>query len=534
VERFLATESLIIILLLVVSLVAIAVRRLRLPYTVALVLVGLFMAVQHPLAIEVTPGHILALLIPPLIFEAAFHIDLALLRDNLVPVLTLAVPGVVLTTFVVGGMVTIGVGLPLAVAAVFGALIAATDPVAVVASFRALGVSRRLSVAIEGESLFNDGTAIVVYNIAVVAALSGMFDPLAGLFDFLRVALGGLAMGLMLGWLVSQIIARIDDPLIEVTLTTVLAYGAYLAAERLHVSGVLAVVAAGILSGNLGPRGMSPTTKIMLYNFWEYVAFLANSLVFLLLGLQVNVPLLLDNLWPIGVAVVAVLAARAMAVYGLSWLAYRAGGHVPRNWTHVFFWGGLRGAIALALTLGLPATLPQRETLQAMTFGVVLFTLLVQGTTIQFLLRRLGLTGRPARQIEREMRWGRLYAAQAGQRRLLELHSEGLLTGDVWAGLNEEYRLSAEQLTAEIDRLYAEYPELEREVVLQARREALRAERSALRDALVRGWLSNQVYHALTVEVDRRLEALGLIEEAAASTSAMGDEGSPEKAEEKS
>lgn len=264
----------------------------------------------------------------------------------------------------------------------------------------------------------------------------------------------------------------------------------------------------------------------MLYNFWEYVAFLANSLVFLLIGLQVNVPLLLDDLGAIGVAVVAVLVARAVAVYGLSWLAYRAGSRVPRDWRHVFFWGGLRGAIALALALGLPVSLPQRETLQAMTFGVVLFTLLVQGTSIQFLLRRLGLTAKPVRQMEREMRWGRLYAAQAGLRRLQELHSEGLLTGDVWAGLSEEYNLTHQQLTAEIDKLYAEHPELEREIVLHARREALLAGRSALRDALVRGWLSDQVYHALTVELDHRLEALELIEEAADKTSAGGDEAS--------
>jgi len=525
-KDILITETAVIILLMVITLVAIAVRRLRLPYTVALVLVGLLMAFQQPLAVQITPELILALLIPPLIFEAAFHIDFALLRDNLVPVLTLAVPGVVLTTFIVGGMVSMGVGMPLTVAAVFGALIAATDPVAVVASFRSLGGPRRLAVAIEGESLFNDGTAIVVYNIAVMAALSGVFHPLLGLLDFLRVALGGLAVGLALGWLVAQIITYIDDPLIEVTLTTVLAYGAYLAAEWFHVSGVLAVVAAGIINGNLGPRGMSPTTKIMLYNFWEYVAFLANSLVFLLIGLQVNVPLLLDDLGAIGVAVVAVLVARAVAVYGLSWLAYRAGSRVPRDWRHVFFWGGLRGAIALALALGLPVSLPQRETLQAMTFGVVLFTLLVQGTSIQFLLRRLGLTAKPVRQMEREMRWGRLYAAQAGLRRLQELHSEGLLTGDVWAGLSEEYNLTHQQLTAEIDKLYAEHPELEREIVLHARREALLAGRSALRDALVRGWLSDQVYHALTVELDHRLEALELIEEAADKTSAGGDEAS--------
>lgn len=530
-EELLATETLVIAMLLVVSLVAIAVRRLRLPYTVALVLVGLVIAFLRPMAIEVTPELILALLIPPLVFEAAFQIDLELFRDNLVPILTMAVPGVLLSAIVVGGVVTAGVGIPFSAAAVFGAITAATDPVAVVTVFRTLGVTRRLAIAIEGESLFNDGIAIVIYNTAVMAALSGMFDPVAGVVDFLRVALGGLAVGLVLGWLAAQIIAYIDDPPIEVTLTTILAYGVYLVAERLHVSGVLAVVMAGIVNGNVGLRGMSPSTKIMLYNFWEYAAFLANSLVFLLIGLRVNVSLLLKDWWPIGVAVVAVIVARAAVVYSLEWITYRAGSRMPRNWRHIFFWGGLRGAIALALALALPTALPHREKLQAMTFGVVLFTLLAQGTTIQFLLHRLGLTARFPGQLEREMRWGRLYITQAGQRRLLELHSEGLLTGDIWAGVSEEYRLTNRQLTADVDQLYAEYPELERAVVLQTRREALKAERNALRQALVRGWLSSQTYHALTEEVDRRLEALELIEETTSSTSAQ-DSGVRSKAPE--
>jgi CPA1 family monovalent cation:H+ antiporter len=512
-EELLATETLVIVLLLVVALVAIAVRRLRLPYTVALVLVGLAIAFLQPVAIEVTPELILALLIPPLIFEAAFHIDLELFRDNLVSILALAVPGVLLTTFTVGSVVSAGTGMPLAVAVVFGALISATDPVAVVAAFRALGAPRRLSVAMEGESLFNDGTAIVIYNIAVVAALSGVFEPVAGIADFLRVSVGGLVDGLALGWAAALVISYIDDPLIEVTLTTVLAYGVYLAAERLHVSGVLAVVAAGIVSGNVGLRGMSPSTKLMLYSFWEYLAFLANSLVFLLIGLRVNIPLLLGHMWPIAVAVVAVLMGRAVAVYGFSAIAYRAGSRLPRKWRHVFFWGGLRGAIALALVLALPVDMPYRETLQAMTFGVVLFTLLAQGTTIGPLLRRLKLAARPASELERELRWGRLYMTQTGQRRLRELHAEGLLTGDIWQGILEEYRLTEQELTTDVQEFYAQYPDLERDVVLQARREALKAERAALRDALVRGWLSSQAHHTLVTEIDRRLEALRLIDD---------------------
>ncbi|HEY74732.1 MAG TPA: Na+/H+ antiporter [Thermoflexia bacterium] len=515
-EGFLHAQGLIILLVLVATLVAIVVRRIRFPYTVSLVLVGLFLSVQRPLDVEVTPELILAIFVPPLIFEAAFHLDFSLLRENLTPILVLAVPGVALTTLIVGGIVAAGTGMDLGAASVFGALIAATDPVAVIALFRALGVSRRLAVALEGESLFNDGTAIVLFRIALAAALSGYFSPVEGLFDFTEVALGGIAIGTALGWLTAQLIARLEDRLVVTTLTTLLAYGAYLSAEQLHVSGVLAVVMAGLVCGNVGLAGASPTTKIMLFNLWEYLAFLANSLVFLLIGLTVDLAQLATNLGPIGVAVAAVLISRVVVVYGLSWLAHagRSRPHIPLRWRHVLFWGGLRGAISLALALSLPAVLPERETLQAMAFGVMLFTLLGQGTTIHFLLRKLGLISLPQHRLAREKRLGRLFAAQAGLRRLERLHREGLLTDEMWAGLRDDYHQARQRLIEEMNRLFREHAELEREMLIQARREALQAERGALGDALRRGLISTVVYEELTEEVDRRLEALEMIQAA--------------------
>ncbi len=512
-EEFLGTQTIIVLLVVVATLVAIVGRRIRLPYTVSLVLVGLFISIQRPLDVEITPELIMVIFVPPLIFEAAFHLDFRMLRDNLAPIMVLAVPGVILTTLLVGGIVALGAGLPLGATFVFGALIAASDPVAVIALFRALGVPHRLAVAVEGESLFNDGTAIVVFQIALVAALSGVFDPLTGVFDFLRVAVGGAVIGLALGWLVAELITRIDDSLIVTTLTTLLAYGAYLAAEQLHVSGVLAVVMAGLLSGNVGLAGASPTTKIMLFNLWDYLAFLANSLVFLLIGLSVDLPDLWANLGPIVVAVVAVLVSRAVVVYGISWLANLGKGrpHIPFEWRHVLFWGGLRGAISLALALSLPQALAQRETLQSMTFGVVLFSLLAQGTTIQFLLKRLGLIDRPQHRVAREMRLGQLFAARAGLRQLERLHREGLLTDEIWTGLRDSYSRDQKLLVQEMNQLFLEYAELEREMLLQARREALQAERVAMSDALRRGLLSDHVYEELTADVDRRLEAVSMI-----------------------
>ena len=425
-DQFLTTETLIIELLLIASLVAIAVHRLRIPYTVALVVVGLIITSQSPLEIELTPELILALFVPPLVFEAAFHLNFRELQRNLPSILLLAVPGVILTTLIVAGVLTLGKTLSLPLALVFGALIAATDPLAVVALFRSLGVPKRLAVLIEGESLLNDGTAIVLFNLMLLVALTGRFNLVESIASFLRVAIGGTVVGLVLGWIISRLIARVDDYLIETTLTTVLAFGSYLVAEQLHFSGVLAVVAAGLINGNMGPQGMSPTTRIVLFNFWEYVAFLANSMVFLMIGLQVSIPALLANWQPVLWAILAVLLARLVVVYGLSWITKFMAEPIPFKWQHVLNWGGLRGAICLALALSLPASLgSERDLLRVMAFGVVLFTLLVQSTTMRALIRFLKVITRSEAQVEYEMRHARLASLRIADTRLDRMHAEG-------------------------------------------------------------------------------------------------------------
>ena len=512
-EGILQIESLIVLLVLVATLVAVVARRIRLPYTVALVLVGLVITVWRPMEVELTPELILSLFVPPLLFEAAFHLDLRLLRDTWPPVLILAIPGVLLTTFFVGGVVALGTGLPFSTAVVFGALIAATDPVAVVALFRDLGVPRRLAVAVEGESLFNDGTAIVVFRIALAVALTGAFDPLQGVIDFLQVSLGGLAVGLALGWLVAQIITRLDDRLVSATLSASLAYGSYLVAEQIHVSGVLAVVAAGLMAGNLGATRTSPTTKNTIFTLWEFLAFFANSLVFLLIGLQVDLGQLWSHRGSIAVAVVAVVAGRAVAVYGLSWLFSLGRDRLQLNprWRHVLFWGGLRGAISLALALSLPATLVDRQVMLSMAFGVLLFTLMGQGTTIQFLLKALGLTTKPEHLISRERNLGKMLATQGGLRQLDRLYRDGILVDEMWKALREDYIQARKELGEDLNQLFAEHAELEREMLLQAQRAALSGEQGALIDARHRGFISDEIFDELRTNAARRMEALDVI-----------------------
>jgi CPA1 family monovalent cation:H+ antiporter len=503
-SQLVEVEILVLELLLVVSVVAIIVRRFRIPYTVALVLAGLILSLRSPLELEVTPELILSLFLPPLVFEAAFQLDLEKLRKNLSTILLLAIPGVVLTMLIVGGIISWGTSLSLSVALIFGALVAATDPVSVVAIFRKIGAPKRLEVLLEGESLFNDGTAIVLFNLALAAFLTGEFNLIDGLIDFARVAGGGVLIGLLLGWLVSRLIGRIDEYLVETTLTTVLAFGAYLLAEQIHVSGVLAVVLAGVVSGNLSSREMSPTTRIVVFNFWEYVAFLANSAVFLLIGLEIDIPALVNNWQPILWAIFAILVSRAVGIYGLS----RFGREIPSRWRHVLFWGGLRGAIALALAISLPPAMgTERETVLVMSFGIVLFTLLGQGLSMDPLIKRLGLIERSEEQIEYERRHARALAARAGVEHLSRLHRDGLISSHTWEELNPILSERVQALTDAVQEVLQSDPELEREEFLTSRREMLRAQRSTLVGLRRTGVISDESYEDLVTEVDTALQS---------------------------
>jgi len=512
-------EEIIIGLLLIASLVAIVVRRFRMPYTVGLVGIGLLFAAIFELPVNpISSEIILSLLVPPLIFEAAFHLRLEDLRRDLGLILLLAVPGVILTTLVVGGVIyvaNIGIGIKLAM--VFGALIAATDPVAVVALFRRLGVPKRLQVLLEGESLFNDGTAIVMFNIML--AIAGVAthgestlttDSGLGLWitEFLKVAGGGVLTGVVLGMFASQIIGRIDDALVETTLTTVLAFGSYLVGEHvLGVSGVLAVVAAGIVNGNVGPRGMSATTRVVVFNFWEYAAFLANSFIFLLIGLTIDIVDLFRNLPAIGIALLAVLLARALGIYGLSIFNRE----ISIRWKHVLYWGGLRGAIALALVLTISVEDVGSEAvnlLRNMAFGVVLFTLLFQGISMDWVVKKLKLVQRSRFQEEYERRHARFVAGRAAYDYLRRMNQQGMISEHTWQRLAPVMERQNDMLVEAVKKVITSDPAVEAEELDTAHREALRAQRSALTGLLRDGVISEDNYSQLVSEVDSALTEL--------------------------
>jgi monovalent cation:H+ antiporter, CPA1 family len=392
------TIVVLILLLLIASCVAMITKWVRLPYTLLLVIVGLVISPLHLLPpIHFSPELILLIFLPALLFEAAWNLKLDRLRANFVSISILAVPGVGISAGVIGMIVHYGAQLPWSTALLIGAIISATDPVSVLALFRKLGAPARLSFIIEGESLFNDGTAAVLFRILVGIVVGATSFQSRGslaatsLLKFALIVCGGIAIGAIVGFLASTLTSYFDDHLLEITLTTIAAYGSYLLSETMHVSPVIAVIVAGITVGNYGRRKMSANTQVAVDSFWEYAAFVVNSLVFLLIGLEIPLSLLTQHAGFILWTALAMVVSRAIVIYGLFPLINRLSSPITGKWRHVLFWGGLRGSLSIALVLSLPLTTPNRVPLVAMTFGAVTFSLLVQGLTIAPLLRLLKL-----------------------------------------------------------------------------------------------------------------------------------------------
>ncbi len=500
--------ALVLELLLVVLVVAVVVKWVRVPYTVALVLAGLVVGALPGLAdIALTPELILTIFLPVLLFEGAYNLPVHRLRTNLVPVALLAVPGVALGAAVTAALVHWALGFTWPVAFLFGTLVAATDPVSVLALFRQLGAPHRLATIVEGESLFNDGVAFVLFKIILGVILSGAFSVADGVGDFLAAVAGAAAIGAAIGFGGSLILRAIDDYLIEVTATFVAAYGAFVLAERLHVSGVIAVVVAGLFFGNYGSvTAMTPRTNYAVSSTWEFAGFVANSLIFLLIGLALDIGTLLANWSGVLVGFAATLAGRALSVYLLSPLL-RGELRVSRAYQHVLVWGGLRGALSLALALSLPfalpdgAAFPQRSLLLAMTFGVVGTSLLLQGLTMGPLLGRLGLaTERDEGNLHEQLR-ARLGAAEAGLASIAAQHDRGDLGEVQFARLRESYT----RQVAELHRRLAALPAAPDDRARRAALEAAAAERDALRELFGRGAISEGTLQALDAEIEDRL-----------------------------
>lgn len=382
-------------LLVIASLVAMISRRIGLPYTAGLVLAGIALAFLPigaglPLSREL----IFNVFLPPLIFEAALQLKWQRFREQMPLTVVLAFLGVAISAGVVAAGMHWLLGWSWLGAAFFGVLIAATDPVSVIAAFKEMSAEPRLRMVVESESLLNDGVAAVGFALLLGIADGGGVTAAGALGSMLWTVGGGVAIGAAIAIVVLTVAGRTTDHLVELTLTTVIAWGSFLLAEHLEASGVFAALAAGILVGNVGwKRAISEEAQPHVVGFWEYAAFLANSCLFLLIGsheAHQPIPLLSGAL---GVAIVLTLLGRAAAVYPLAALFSRSHLRLPATYQHVLVWGGLRGAVGLALALAVPGSIPERAAIVVLTFGVVAFSIFAQGLTMPPLLRRWDLTG---------------------------------------------------------------------------------------------------------------------------------------------
>ena len=398
----LVVREMVLALLIGVGVIIVT-RRFSLPYTLGLVIVGLLLSVFGLTSdARLTPDLVLFVFLPALIFEGAWSLRLNLLRQNWWIIFLLAVPGLAVALLLIAVPIHFFAGVDWATALLLGAILSPTDPIAVLGLFRQLKVNASLSTVIEGESLFNDGVAGSLYQtfLAVVllaihggAGAQGLQTWLTGIGSFVVAAGGGIGIGVICGFLAIQLVRYFDDPLIETTLTLVVAYGSYLLADTFHTSGIMSVICSALILSVFEPRIMSQVTHEAVDNFWTTLAFMANTVLFLLVGAQLNpaefirsgqiVPLLIMA----GIAIAAVLIGRLVVVMLLPHKSLQIEGVVPRTWRFLIFWSGLRGALSMALVLALPQEVPNRYALIFATYAVVLFTLMVQGLSIRFLLK---------------------------------------------------------------------------------------------------------------------------------------------------
>ncbi len=505
------------LLFLVAAAVSVFSRAFKLPFTVMLVLAGVSLAqageafgvalFRIPLSEEV----ILFLFLPTLIFEAAYRIEFPRLRDNALAILLLAVPGLLLSTAVIGAAVNVGAGLPLLAALLLGAVLSATDPVAVIATFHQLGAPKDLRVLVEGESLFNDATAIVTAQILVGLLAVGSVTVGAlghGVVEFLVVFFGGLGVGVALACAAGWALGRLEgEPAVEISIMIALAYLAFVLAEAwLHVSGVMATLAAGLVMGGWGRAKITPEAEPAVERFWDFAAYVANALIFLLVGINVDFAALNQEIDVLLWAVAGMLVARALVVFGLTPLACATSG-APRiglPTKAVMYWGGLRGAVALAVALSLQnAAFGDR--FLAVVMGAVLFTLVVQGLTIAPLIQALGLDqDRPSDAFARLE--AKAEAAVAAARRLPAFRAEGMVSLSVAERLAEDIAQDEAAARSALDALREGglRPDEERRVL---RRRGLAAERAALGRLWADRHVDETVYRRLRYANDRRIDA---------------------------
>ena len=388
------TEQRFLLLLILVGALATALglvsKRARLlPYPVVLaaagVAVGLLPGGQFP---RISGGVMLLAFVPGLVFEAALTLDLAELRRRLIPISLLATIGVAMTVLLIGFLTHLILGFSWASGFLLGAILASTDPIAIVTLLRRIKAPPGLAAILEGESLFNDGTGVAVFSAVLATILSGSPSFSDGTIRFLELMVGGTAIGLAIGFLGLTLLRFAADAPLEILATLVIAYGSYLAADLVHASGVVAVVVAGIVVARYGAR-LGQLHGPQLLGFWNLLAFVFNAILFILVGAALPATTLLPVAGVVVVAYVIMLVTRAVPVYGLLALAAIRSASIPWRWRHATYWAGLRGALSVALALSVAGLPGVDSRVSAVAYGVVLLSLLIQGALMGPVMHRL-------------------------------------------------------------------------------------------------------------------------------------------------
>lgn len=535
VSQSLATGALnmptLVLLITIASIIAALVKRIKIPYTIALVLGGLVLSILgwvNP--ITLTEELVLFTFLPALLFEASWNLDVRHLKEHWLPVALMASIGVVLSISVIGFGLHYLLGLPFLPSLLIGAMVAPTDPVSVVAIMKQFKLDHRLASIIEAESLFNDGTAVVLFKLLTAILLLGASFSLDDPFQFTANALlqfglvvgGGALVGILLGGLFSFITSKFEDHLLELTFTTIVAYGSFFIAEQilvpgqiphLHLSGVIATVCAGLMMGNVGRKyGMSASTRLVVASFWDYAAFFVNSLIFLIVGLDMVFGQF-SLQWPVVLAGFGIaLLSRLISVYSLSGLSHLVKRPVPRSWQHVLVWSSLRGALSMALVLSLPRDLlPEtlRETAIVLVFGIVLASLLVQGLSMPALLKRLGLAHEPTDEL---LDYQRHKAILITEQRVLDeldaMRKRGELSPGTYTELKTASQDKVEAAQAAIEELHLSKDTLRVEEKREVAQYLLTLRKTVTSDLVKEGLLSSNEAEELKADYNYQLEKM--------------------------
>lgn len=502
----------LIILLLGATGVALITRRFHVPYVTGLVLAGLAVTDLLPRRTGLDPSLVLNLFLPILIFEAGINTDISRLRSTFKPIALLAGPGSVLASGIIAILLKFSLGLSWIPALLLGVVLANTDTVSMIAIFKEIPVPSRLSTIVEGETLFNDAAALVLFNLILKVYSTGSLTFLEGLQDLLFISIGGMVVGLILGYLSIPVFERLDDPLSSLLLTVAVALGTFQVGQSIGVSGAVAVVVAGLIFGNLGlSRTTSASARITLLSFWEYASFSVNTFIFVLIGVEINLITLWNTLPAIVLAVLAFQAGRILTVYpllaGLRWIDRP----IPLRWQHLLFLGNIKGSLSMALALSLPTTLPGREVLIALIYGCVLVSLVVQGSSLPWVVKRLNLSkfSEAKRQIE-ELQ-AQLITSKAAQDELDSLLKSGVLPKAVYEEMRSGYQVrvaGAEKLLREIyNRRPDEFDPKRGSTgkIDGIRRRLLLAEKVALTEAVRKRILSEEIVHERLKKLDQQL-----------------------------